>query len=139
MNRRRDIKLDKYEISSYAYRELLYFCRQYPENKEKIRVLENLSASKITAMPKGSDVGNPTESKALKAVKLRAECEMIESIAHAVIAVPDGGDQVYKSLVRNITEDDVAYEVLNPPIGRNQFYRLRRMFFYYLALEKGKI
>jgi hypothetical protein len=142
--RRRDLKLDKYEISSNAYRELLYFCQQYRENKEKLRVLENLSATKLTAMPKGGDVGNPTEVKAMKAARVRSDCELIENIAHAVVDASESGEIVYACLIKNVTENGYPYEVLNAPagklpIGKNQFYKLRRMFFYYLAIEKGKI
>ena len=33
MSNRRDLRLDKYKIDKYAYRELLNFCRQYQGKK----------------------------------------------------------------------------------------------------------
>ncbi|MDF2686467.1 MAG: hypothetical protein K0S55_1649, partial [Clostridia bacterium] len=37
MSDKRDIKLDEFNISNYAYRELKYFCLQYQEKKRKLR------------------------------------------------------------------------------------------------------
>ena len=41
MPMKKDLKLDQYDISPYAYRELHNFCLQYPEKKRRLRELES--------------------------------------------------------------------------------------------------
>ena len=40
MPMKKDLKLDQYDISPYAYRELHNFCLQYPEKKRRLRYPE---------------------------------------------------------------------------------------------------
>ena len=40
MPNKRDLRLDKYDIGVYAYRELNNFCKQYQEKKRKLQELE---------------------------------------------------------------------------------------------------
>jgi hypothetical protein len=133
MSRHRDIKLDKYEIDKFAYRELLNFCRQYPEKKDKLKEIRGISLAPMTGMPRGQSVGNPTERKALRAEKLSEDCEMIEKTAI------EAGPEIHTWLLRNVTEESCTWEVLNVPVGRRQFYEYRRRFFYLLALKRGMV
>ena len=50
MPMKKDLKLDQYDISPYAYRELHNFCLQYPEKKRRLRELESPFGG-----PRGSD------------------------------------------------------------------------------------
>ncbi len=130
--RRRDIKLDKYEISKNAYRELHYFCMQYHEKKSRLKLMRELSAAPLSASVKGGAVGNPTESKVIKAAQIADDCDLIESTAL------EAGEHVSMWLLRAVTLD-LSWEVLKPPMGRRQFYESRRRFYYLLALKKGMI
>jgi len=133
LSNRRDLRLDKYEISKYAYRELLNFCRQYPEKKEKLRELRGLSSSSFNGTPRGNIPGNPTERKAMIAARIAEDCELIEQTAI------EADVRIYSWLIKNVTEENLPYECLNPPIGRRQFYESRRKFFYLLAHKKGMV
>ena len=37
MPNKRDLKMERYSIGKYAYRELHNFCLQYPDKKRKLR------------------------------------------------------------------------------------------------------
>jgi hypothetical protein len=97
-----------YGISKNRYRELLYFCRQYSEWKE--------------------DVKNQKEGYKIKK-------EYIAIVERAAVKT----DLVLsKQLLDNVTEG-ICYEQLGEVlINRNDFFSLRRKFFYILDQEKIK-
>lgn len=70
MPMKKDLKLDQYDISPYAYRELHNFCLQYPEKKRRLRELESPFGG-----PRGSD---PTAGRATRAATLAADIALIE-------------------------------------------------------------
>lgn len=133
MARKRDLKLDKYNIGVNTYRELLYFCRQYYEKKARISEIYALGAAALSGMPKGTGVAAPTEKKALLAVKLSKDCDMIERAAKLA------DEEIYEYIIANVVHDKLPYEYLAVPSGRERFYKSRRKFFYYLAREKGLV
>lgn len=130
MARKRDLKLDKYNIGTNTYRELLYFCRQYHEKKARLAEIYGTSAAVLSGMPKASEKASPTESKALLAVNLSRDCDMIERAAKMA------DEEIYTYIIANVTQDKLPYEYLSVPSGRERFYKSRRKFFYYLAKEK---
>ena len=138
MPNRRDIKLDKYKISKFAYRELSNFCLQYPEKIKKLKDLRNpLKAQQYSDMPHGSGVGDPTMESATRAAQLSKDTELIEQTAIET----DSG--IYQYIVLAVTEPGINYEILKSlkdiPCGREYFYLRRRLFFYLLAKKKGMI
>lgn len=130
---KRDIKLNEYGISKFAYRELSNFCLQYEDKKSKIKDLHNpYSSPQITGMPHGSGVGNPTERAALKAELLSRDIELINRTAEET----DSG--IAEAILKNVTQG-IQYDYMDIPCGRRQFYMKRRKFFYLLAIKKGMI
>lgn len=127
----RDLKLDSYGISKYAYRELKNFCLQYGEKKQKLAAIRGLSAITYEDTPRGTSTGNPTQSKAERADKLEADIKLIEQTAIEA----DAG--VYQSLIINVTNEDMPYEYLPVACGRRQFYEARRKFFFLLDKYKN--
>lgn len=133
MGKREDLRLQKYNIGVNAYRELLYFCRQYAEKKSQLALLRDISAAAYDGMPRSGKVSTPTEDRAIRAAQLERDCEMIERAAH------EADPALAKYLLLNVTQDRLPYEYLNVPAGRRNFYEKRRRFFYCLAKEKGMI
>ena len=110
MPNKRDLRLERYSIGKYAYRELHNFCLQYPEKKRRLRELESpYKSPQITGMPSGSGPGDPTGRNADRASVLSGDIELIERTAAAVSC------------------------------GRRKFYDMRRVFFYLLAQSKGYV
>lgn len=131
MSRHWDVRLEENEISKYAFRELRNFCLQYHEKKDKLNALRSLSSAPITGMPKGNAVSNPTEKKALRSERLSADCELIEN------SLMEVGPEIYPWLLRSVTEENATWYNMQPPIGVNQFYKMRRRFYKLLADKKG--
>lgn len=131
--KRRDLRLEKYEISTFTYRELMYFCLQYEEKKTKAHNARQLDAVNNEGMPPGSGVSVPTESKAILAAHFLKDCEMVEQSA---IEATDGA--CYQQLIKNVTLG-VPYYCLDVPCGKNQFSEMRRRFYYLLAKRKGLV
>ncbi len=133
MPNKRDLKLDEYGISKFAYRELSNFCLQYEDKKNKINDLHNSYKSpQVTGMPHGTTVGNPTEQAAIKAEQLSRDIDLINE------TVREAGNGVSESLLKNVTQG-IQYDYMDVPCGRYQFYKKRRKFFYLLAVKKGMI
>lgn len=131
---RRDLKLDMYEISPRAYRELYYFCLQYGEMKARLRELYSVASGVISAMPRGTDIADSTAKKAMAAAQLRTNIELIERAAR------QADDEIDGYILRNVTEGTgytYLRHALNMPCGRNKFYKARRKFFYILYKNRG--
>jgi len=130
----RDLNLEEYGISKYAYRELLYFCRQYPEWKRELRELRAGSVLKshhflAAAKSKTNVTADPVGDLAVRRADLQRKCELVEEACKKV-----AGEE-YEQLLHNITEG-TDYYYLAIPMGRRQFYILRRAFFYELSKRK---
>jgi hypothetical protein len=136
MANKRDLKLDEYNISKFAYRELNNFCLQYPEKKQKLLDMRNpLKAQQYSDMPHGSGVSDPTAAAAIRAAALAKDTELIEQTAIEA----DAG--IYQYIILAVTQQGINYEILRAckdiPCGRRYFYIRRRQFFYLLARKKG--
>lgn len=129
MPNKRDIKLDEYGISKHRYRELNNFCLQYPEFLKEKQGCYSLSAVVADDMPKGSGTSNPTASSAERAYRLGKNIELIEQTA-----IEAGGD-LYPYILKAVAYG-VTWDILQPPCGKNQFYKARRRFFFLLSLKK---
>lgn len=131
MGAQRDIKLDEYEISKAAFRELKYFCQQYWEKKAKLQAIRSIHAPSGGPVVSGGETGRPTESKAMKAERLAADVNLIETTAE------EAGGDISQWLLAVVTVEGATYNTVRPPIGVNQFNRIRRKFYFMLALKKG--
>ena len=136
MNKR---KLDKYEISSKRYKELCAFCEQYPEWKEKLQNEVFIQAVKYDDDPKPSnhDNSDTTVKHALRMLKMKRNCELIEKTAKEATA-KDNSD-LWKYIVKSACYE-VTYRYMKAydeiPIERSAFFEYKRYFFY--LLDKAK-
>ena len=122
MPNKRDLKMERYSIGKYAYRELHNFCLQYPDKKRKLRELQSPYRSpQITGMPSGSGPGDPTGRSAERAAVLSQDIDMIERAANKAA----GRDA--QSILKNVTLG-IAWEYLPVSCGRRKFYDMRRLF-----------
>ncbi len=120
-------------ISSERYKELLAFCRQLDEYKQKIKNCYDISAIAISDIPKNNGgVVSSTEKKALEAIKYREYIEMIESSA---AEAGRNNNSIAEALINNICYG-IRYEYLSCCISRNSFFRARRRFFCALSEKK---
>lgn len=133
MPRKRDLRLDEYGISKFAYRELCNFCLQYEDKKIKLEELRSpYNSPQITGLPHGGEIGRPTEAAAEKATALSRDVDQIET------AVRTAAPEIYTALLKNVTQG-IQYDYMEIPCGRYQFYQRRRKFFHILAAKRGMI
>lgn len=130
---KRDLTLDKYGISKKRYRELKYFCEQYPEWKNAVANQTYLSAVTYDGMPHSANIGDPTQAKAMNFSEKSAHIDLIDSVA-----VSAAGD-MWVWLIRNICyEVPVDWLILSErmPMSKAQFYDYRRYFFFLLDQKR---
>lgn len=135
MPNKRDLRLERYSIGKYAYRELHNFCLQYPEKKRRLRELESpYKSPQITGMPSGSGPGDPTGRNAEKAAILSNDIAMIEKAAKMA------SHSEYDLFLLAMTED-VTWNYMrllkNIRMNEKDFNDRRRRFYYLLADMKG--
>lgn len=99
---------DGYGLSKNRMKELYAYCKQYDE------------WLRMTA-----------SSDATVQMKAKEKVEKIENAAHEA----SGKNTVlYKCLLKCVTQG-IAYEYMDVPLGRAQFYKMRRLFFFLLDKE----
>lgn len=135
-----DLNLKQYNISTYGYRQLKYFCLRYPEMKRQIADLHNpLHAMNYDGMPHGTGPGEPTAAAAERAAQLSMDCELIEQTAI------EADSQIYQYILLSATRG-ISYRYLREcsinglaplPAGQDMFNARRHLFFYLLAKKKG--
>ena len=133
--RLRDMTWEDYGISKNRYDELKAFCLQYEEKKSKIN--RGVGAVNYDGMPKGNYKENSLEAQAIKNVMYQKDCEMIEQAAIAASA------EVYQYIIKSVT-NDLSYRFIEYdeklgkiPMGKTEFYSIRRKFYHFLDLLKS--
>ena len=121
-------------ISQDRYRELLHFCRQYPEWKTEANSLLGIRAIKADGQPHGTGKSDPVAMAAERREKLIEKISIVDECARMI---EDGG--WYAAIIQNVcigksyTQMDRA---LMPTSDANAFFKKRREFFE--ALNKRK-
>ncbi len=114
-------------ISVDRYRELLHFCRQYPEWKTEANSLLGIRAIKMDGQPHGSGVSDPVAMAAEKREKLMTKIEIVDNCARAI-----GDGEWYAAIIQNVCIGR-PYEqmdrALMPTSDKNAYFRKRREFF----------
>ena len=122
-------------ISKDRYRELLHFCRQYPEWKTEANSLLGIRAVKNDGMPHGSGKSDPVAMAAERREKLMAKIRIVDDCAKAI----DEGEW-YAAIIQNVCIGR-AYEkmdrALMPTSNRNAFFEKRKDFFKMLDIKTG--
>ena len=134
MARDYDLRLsEEYGISRHRYRELKEFCLQYDEKKLELKQLYTSSSLPPEVSVMGGEPGKPTERKAMRAMQLKNDIELIDSALNEACGADVG---ILTSLKKNVTEG-VGFEALGcVPCSSRTFYRYRRKFFFLLDKEK---
>ena len=133
--RLRNMTWDDYGISRNRYKELQAFCLQYDEKKSKIN--RGVNAVANDGMPKGNFKKNTLEMNAIRNVIYQRDCEMIEQAAIAA------SSEIYPYIIKSVT-NDLSFQFIEYdeklgriPVGVNEFYGYRRLFYHYLDLLKN--
>jgi len=132
---KRNLKLDKYGISSKRYKELCGFCEQYPEWKKQIGNVSYLSAVQYKHTPGNPNRGtsDTTGNMAVKMAIFDNNCKLIEKVAK------QADSEFWEFLIKSVCYEVpvtylISYEGM--PLGKSAFYERRRYFFYLLDREK---
>ena len=132
--RLREMTWDDYGISRHRYKELQAFCLQYDEKKSKIN--RDVGGMSYDGMPRGSSKGDSLEKNAIQNVNYENDCKMIEQAA--IAAAPDIYPYIIKSVTNDLSYQYIEYdpEFGRIPVGINEFYGYRRLFYHFLDLLK---
>lgn len=132
---KRELKLEKYGISSKRYKELCGFCEQYPEWVDELNYKTDTVGSKeITDMPiPPHNTSDRTGNLAIRRVELQKKCELIEQTA--IQANLD----LYQYIIKSVCYEHPFWylqDIMSMPCSQRAFYDARRYFFYLLNKNK---
>lgn len=133
--RLRDMTWDDYGISKYRYQELKAFCLQYEEKKNKIKY--GLSSMNHDGTSGSGGISKPTEQQAINNEQYKRDCLMIEEAA--VRANPGIWKYILKSVTLGLPYEFIEYDdkLGRIPVGKTEFYAVRRKFYHCLDLLKS--
>lgn len=122
-------------ISADRYRELLHYCRQYPEWKTEANSLLGIRAVKMDGQPHGSGVSDPVAMAAERRDSLLEKIKIVDDCAKEI----EGGSW-YAALIQNVCIGR-PYEqmdrALMPTSNKNAYFKKRAAFFD--LLDKRKV
>lgn len=122
----------KYGISKNRFRQLYYFCLQYPEWKDELKYnTDTMGAIAIDGMPKGTTTSDPTQALATRNAQLSTWCQLIEQTAIETDA------DIYQYIIKAVTNSGITYKYLSMimgiPCGKKMYYDRRRKFYWLLS------
>lgn len=128
---RAEHKRGEYSLSKHEFYAAYHYALQYNEWKDRHDSIIGLHSVASDGQPKGTKVGNPTESQGIKAADLNSKMKIIEDTVSEV--APD----IYKWLLKAVTNEGITYvylsTVMQIPCGKKYYYERRRRFYYLLA------
>lgn len=135
----RMLNKDKFKISNYRFRELYYFCLQYEEWQQELKIKRNpLKGLQYSGMPaSGSgDPGKQTEKIGIECAELSHKCDIIEQAAQTA------DPELWKYILFAVTHENITFNFLktqkNIPCERDRYYNSRRKFYFVLDNKMRK-
>ena len=131
---KRNIKLDKYNISPKRYKELCGFCEQYPDWKKELGQYSIIKSPIMDDMPKAPNHNSDnTGNMAVLRCEMETKCTLIEETA--IETSEEFAEYLIKAVCYEVPVNYlIAYEQM--PLGKTAFYELRRKFFCFLDKNK---
>ena len=116
----------KYHLSKHRYLELKHFCLQYPEWKEKLREINDISAAWIGNEVSG-DLPNETERLAIERAVLTRKIDLVEQTCMKT------DKQLWFYILVGVTEEQpfvYLQNMMDIPCGKNMYYDRYRRFYW---------
>lgn len=124
-------------VDKHAFLSAYHFALQYPDWKRRHADMMGsaMKAVDYDDSPHGSNIGDPTAKLAMRASILGSNIELIEGTALTA------GQDLAEYVLYAVTHEGVTYKYLSSercvlgkiPCGRNQYYQMRRLFYYLLS------
>lgn len=119
--------MQKYRLSKEEYQETIWYIRRYPEFKERYN--DMLLASKSSdGQPRGSGIGDPTATLAIKTAAVHSRMKPIEN---SLTKIPEE--------YRNAILENIINRKPYPSYADTSTWkRWKRRFVFYVAIERRK-
>lgn len=136
---KRQLKLEKYGITSKRYKELCGFCEQYPDWKLFLQTNKDAVKSKeIDGMPYSNTgmTSDQTASLAIKRISIQEKVDLIEDTAK------EASPELWEYIIMSVCYEKPFWyirDIMNAPINGNSFYANRKYFFILLDKKKKSV
>lgn len=125
-----------YELSRERVKELQYFCGQYREKKARIAAMRGgFNDRTLDGSPRAAGYANSsTELRAIAAMECK-DAEEVAMIEKTAMEAAEESRALYNCIIANVC-DGVNPRYMPLPIGINQFYVMRRKFYWLLDKKR---
>lgn len=122
-------KKNPYYVNVYRYKELVYFCRQYPVWEKALMSLSNLYAkpAELGMRVQTSRGGNSAVERCVISIDMfKSKMKIVED------AAKETDSELWEYILKGVTQG-LSYDKLGyVPCCRDTYYDRYRKFFYYL-------
>lgn len=128
-------KKSKYYISKNRYKELMYFCLQYPEWLDEMSDI-GIQSHEHSEIKEQSYLSDTTANQAIKLTILSEKIKLVEQTAL------ETDSYIYQFILIAVTEGYTYNElktVRDIPCSRGYFYERYRRFFWLLSHKKHSL
>ena len=116
-----------YKLSRECYKRVIWTIKDYPRRKAQYEAIIESSTPPPDGQPRGTQTGNPTERKALRAAEIGYEINAIEG---ALEKIPEE----YRKGILNF----IIYRVPFPTDASEMTYkRWKKRYIYFVAVKLG--
>lgn len=120
----------EYWVEKNRFYELRYFCRQYSYWKHAMEALSYVDGHHLLQKDfKQRRINDPTAAKAERMMYYSNKINLVDDCCKTI--ENQEGTEIAKAIFKGVTEG-LGYEKLNPPCGKDYYYRVYRRFFWYL-------
>lgn len=121
----------KWYLPYDTYRLAVDFCYAYHDFEQKLEDLDGMHSHEQDGMPRGTDMGNPTEREAMKRMAIQRKLDIIRD------AIIDTDPFYYDWLLEGVTHRHVTYAYLKAkkgiPCDKDKYSDLRRQVYWRVA------
>lgn len=122
-------KKNPYYVNVYRYKELVYFCRQYPVWEKALVSLSNLYAKPVELgmlVQTSRDSDSIVDRCAISMDMFKSKMKIVEE------AAKETDSELWEYILKGVTQG-LSYDKLGyVPCCRDTYYDRYRKFFYYL-------
>jgi len=123
------VKNNPYLLPDTLYRRVIALIRDYDRLKDEYHEVLHSGGQRPDGQPRGTQVSNPTERKAIRMALISSELKAVEQ---AIVVIPHE--------YRNGVQDNVTYQVRYPDDADPRTYRRwKQRFIYSVAANMNYI
>lgn len=120
-----------------TYRLAVDFCYAYHDFEQKLEDLDGMHSHEQDGMPRGTDMGNPTEKEAIRRMNIEQKLRIIEEAVEQSVPEEEYGAILKYHVFLGVTKRGITHKYLVSKLGmpcdKDKYSDLRRQVYWRVA------